>query len=105
MTDRPADARAFSRPTSKAREKRPGEEVDLLQGLKEKAPLPWLHLPPPPANTSYPFNDEGNTSKLHIIQKALWLANIFFWLNFPGLMFVFGGQTDQFYEILSCPDI
>ena len=26
MTDRPANARAFSRPTSKAREKRPGDE-------------------------------------------------------------------------------
>ena len=28
MTDWPADARVFSRPTSKAREKRPGDEVD-----------------------------------------------------------------------------
>ena len=28
MTDRPADARAFSRPAPKAREKRPGDEVD-----------------------------------------------------------------------------
>ena len=27
MTDRPADARAFSRPAPKAREKRPGDEV------------------------------------------------------------------------------
>ena len=30
MTDWPADARAFSRPTSKAREKRPGDEVELI---------------------------------------------------------------------------
>ena len=29
MTNWPADARAFSRPTSKAREKRPGDEVGL----------------------------------------------------------------------------
>ena len=27
MTDRPADAMVFSRPTSKAKEKRPGDEV------------------------------------------------------------------------------
>ena len=54
MTDRPADARAVSRPTSKAKEKRPGEEVDLLQGLKEKAPLPWLHLPPSPCEHFLP---------------------------------------------------
>ena len=27
MTDRPADARAFSRPTSKATEKRPGSKL------------------------------------------------------------------------------
>ena len=30
MTDWPADARAFSCPTSKAREKRPGVEVELI---------------------------------------------------------------------------
>ena len=30
MTDWPADARAFSRPTTKAREKRPGDEVELI---------------------------------------------------------------------------
>ena len=30
MTDRPADARAFSRPAPKAREKRPGDEVGIF---------------------------------------------------------------------------
>ena len=30
MTDRPADARAFSRPAPKAREKRPGDEVAFV---------------------------------------------------------------------------
>ena len=38
MTDRPANARAFSRPTSKAREKRPGDEVGGGGGLFEAAP-------------------------------------------------------------------
>ena len=33
MTDRPADARAFSRPTSKAREKRPRDEVSGVEGV------------------------------------------------------------------------
>ena len=32
MTDRPANARAFSRPSSKAREKRPGDKVGVGGG-------------------------------------------------------------------------
>ena len=46
MTDRPANARAFSRPSSKAREKRPGDKVGVgggggstpCNGLFEAAP-------------------------------------------------------------------
>ena len=32
----PADARAFSRPTSKAREKRPGDQVEFSHNLERK---------------------------------------------------------------------
>ena len=37
MTDWPADARAFSRPTSKAREKRPGDEVGTTRPRIDRA--------------------------------------------------------------------
>ena len=41
MTDRPADARAFSRPTSKATEKRPGVEVGKIRPYSAMVAKNW----------------------------------------------------------------